>query len=102
MANRVKGLVTRLYVRGDAAQDADPSVPVTPEGTPGVNIRLEVPAAEAPLHGYFKLELDHPNYYALYSAALTAAVNRFPLSIRTDEAITPDEVAIVSYMVIDW
>ena len=102
MANRVKGLVTRLYVRGDPAADADPAQPATPEGTPGVAIRLDIPEADSPQNGYFKLELDHPNYFALYSLALSAAINRYPLSIRTHEAITPDAVAIVSYMVVDW
>lgn len=102
MAITATGKVKRLYVRGDAANSADPDQPATPEGTPGVAIRLDLPAEGAPQHGYFKLELDHPNYYALYSLALTAAANRLPLQIRTEEDITPEAIAIVNYMVVDW
>jgi hypothetical protein len=85
MAVRATGNVTRLFVRSE-----------------GVNIRLQVSAELAPLDGYFSLELSHANYQALYSLALAAAMNGYPLTIRTRNEITPDEIAIVEYMVVDW
>ncbi len=88
MANRATATVERIYVRAD------------PEA--GALIRLAIPASEAPLDGYFRLELDHPNYFALYSLALSAAINRYPLQIRTTAEINPAETALVSYMVVDW
>lgn len=99
MAIRAAGAVERLYVRGDLPPSTEPG---EPDPGPGVFIRLDIPPERAPLSGYFKLKVDHPNYFALYSLALTAAINRLPLSIRTDEEITPDAVGIVNYMVIDW
>lgn len=107
MAIRRTGTVERLYVRGDIAKPGDGEQPETDDpaavdGGPGVNIRLAIPPEQAPKAGYFKLLLDHPNYHALYSLALTAAVNRYPLTIRTEEDITSDATAIVNYMVVDW
>ena len=88
MAIRATATVDRLYVRAE------------PEA--GALIRLAIPESEAPKDGYFRLELDHPNYFALYSLALSAAINRFPLQIRTKADINPAETALVSYMVVDW
>jgi hypothetical protein len=85
MAIRVTGIVERLYVRAERT-----------------NIRLVIPAQQQPLDGYFALEMDHPNYYSLYSLALSAAINRYPLQIRTKAEITPDEPAVVEYLVVDW
>lgn len=85
MANRATGKVTRLYVRAERT-----------------NIRLGIPTAEQPANGYFSLELSHPNYNSLYSLALSAAVNGYPLLIRTTGEITPNESANVEYMVVDW
>lgn len=85
MANRARGKVTRLYVRSERT-----------------NIRLEIPANEQPLESYFSLELTHPNYNALYSLALSAAVNGYALLIRTTGEITSTAAANVEYMVIDW
>jgi len=85
MANRATGKVTRLYVRAERT-----------------NIRLEVPADLQPLENYFSLELTHPNYHALYSLALSAAVNGYPLSIRTTDQITSSARANVDYMYVDW
>lgn len=76
MAVRAKGKVSRLYVRAEAT-----------------NIRLEIPQEEQPLENYFKLETTHPNYNALYSLALSAAVNGYVLQIRTAAEITPNEAA---------
>ena len=82
---RVNGMVERIY----------PS-----EG--GTYIRLDIPAAERPKDGYFRLDTSHANYNALYSLALVAAVNRYRLTIRTKNDITPTEHAEVAYMVVDW
>jgi len=65
---RVKGQVRILYPTTD-----------------GTNIALrglssgETPGGE----GFFFLDLDHPNYNALFSLALVAATNRYELLIRT-------------------
>lgn len=87
MAFRVGGKVQRLYVTSGR-----------------VFIRLSgIPAADTPKDGYFQLSQDHPNYDALYSLALTAAVNRLPLQIRIiGNDIDPSQVADVAYMVVDW
>ena len=80
-----KGAVTRLFVsRGQTS------------------VRLEIPDTEQPLDNYFRLPQAHENYDALYSLALAAAINRYPLWIRTTEDINPGERAEVSYMVVDW
>jgi hypothetical protein len=69
-----------------------------------VYLRLaDIPAADTPLDGYFRLSQSHPNYDALYSLALTAAVNRYDLRIRVaGEVIDPTQYADVQYMVVDW
>jgi hypothetical protein len=88
MAIRATGTVERVYVRAEPEE--------------GTLVRLAIPAAEAPKDGYFRIELDHPNYFALYSLALSAAINRYRLQIRTKADIDPDQTALVSYMVVDW
>jgi hypothetical protein len=66
-------------------------------------IRLALAAGvTAPEDGYFKLDQTHPNYNALYSLALLAAVNRYTLTIRTESDITPSQCALVLYMWVDW
>jgi hypothetical protein len=62
----------------------------------------DIPPELTPQDGYFGLEQTHPNYNALYSLGLVAAVNRYNLSIRTHGEITPTETARVGYMVVDW
>jgi hypothetical protein len=86
MAVFASGKVTRLYA------------------TKGyVAIRLGgLPQDLTPLSGYFKLHETHPNYNALYSLALSAAINGIKLTIRTEEDITPTETADVWYFVVDW
>ena len=86
MANRVAGKVVRLYpTKG------------------GTYIKLALAAGvPEPKDGYFELDEKHPNYNALYSLALLAAVNRYTLTIRTERDITPTEHAVVAYMVVDW
>ena len=86
MANRARGPVTRLFARTD-----------------GLWIRIDAGADPIPPDGYFQLQLKHPNYNALYSLALAASANRWPLLIRIEgEAdISPDRAAIVNYFVVD-
>jgi hypothetical protein len=66
------------------------------------NIRLDLPTAQQPENNYFVLYQKHENYNALYSLALTAAVNGYDLRIRTTADINPGEHAEVEYMVVDW
>lgn len=69
----------------------------------GTYIELDIPTTPPrPKDGYFRLEQAHSNYNALYSLLLVAAVNRYDLEIRTAADITPDEVAVVLYMRVDW
>lgn len=85
MANRVRATVNRLFVH-----------------RAGTNVRLDIPENQAPLDGYFKLEATHPNYYSLYSLALTAAINRHPLLVRVVGEIVPGKPVTVNYMMVDW
>ncbi len=65
-------------------------------------IRLDIEPEAGPKNGYFELKLDNKNYNALYSLALAAAANRWPLTIRTVAEIVPEETAEIQYMVVDW
>jgi hypothetical protein len=85
MAVRATGTVSRLYVRAEA-----------------LNIRLAVAPSLQPKDEYFTLAVEHPNYYSLLSLAMSAAVNRLPLQIRTQAEISATEAALVEYMVVDW
>ncbi len=90
MAVHAKGKVKRIYATYETT-DAR------------TFIALELPAATpAPKDGYFVLEARHPNYNALYSLALAAAVNRYDLTIRAAAEITSEAHAPVEYMVVDW
>lgn len=84
MANRATGAVKRLFVSSET------------------HIRLQIPAAEQPKDSYLDLERSHVNYDALYSLALSAAVDGYPLSIKTYDQIDPTKPAKVSYLVVDW
>ena len=59
---------------------------------------------EKPRENYFRLNKSHPNYDSLYSLALTAAVNRYTLTIRIkrDEEITQERYAEILYLVVRW
>jgi hypothetical protein len=61
-----------------------------------------IPADATPQDGYFRLSQGHANYDALYSLALTAAINQYDLQIRTTTDIVSTQVANVQYMVVDW
>jgi hypothetical protein len=90
MAVQATGRVRRIYPSYQAANAR-------------TYIALELPAAAtAPKDGYFVLESAHPNYNALFSLALVAAVNRYDLTIRAAADITSQAHATVDYMVVDW
>jgi hypothetical protein len=90
MAVNATGRVTRLYV---TRTESDRGV---------VFIRLDIPVAEQPKENYFQLDQRHPNYNALYSLALSAAINGYLLRIRTESDIVPTEYGQVRYMVVNW
>ncbi len=85
MADRATGKIIRISPRGQTTF-----------------IRLDIDPKERPKAGYFELRLDNKNYNALYSLALAAAVNRWPLTIRTVGQISAANEAVVQYMVVDW
>lgn len=86
MANTAKGKVGRIFPHENLAY-----------------IKLEGIALDVtPKDGYFRLDRSHPNYAALYSLALVAAVNRYDLLIRTWADITSQDYGEVAYMVVDW
>jgi hypothetical protein len=90
MAVNATGKVKRLYVTYGAS------------GRGLTFVRLEIPATEQPKESYFRLDQNHPNYNALYSLALSAAINGYRLRIRTEGEIVPTETPTVRYMVVDW
>lgn len=87
MANRATGKVTRLYANRH-----------------GTFIQLDVDPTKAPKGEYFRLQSNHANYNGLYSLALAAAANRWPLTIRIegDGEIDPNFDANIDYLVVDW
>ena len=69
-------------------------------------IQLDIDRDTAPTDENFTLDFNHPNYHALYSLALAAAANRWPLTIRVtgakDQIISPANPEKVEYMFVDW
>jgi hypothetical protein len=55
-----------------------------------------------PKNGFFLLRPDNPNFNALYSMALSAAINRYDLRIVTTTEITPEERAEVERLALHW
>ncbi len=78
------GKISRIYTFGD-----------------GCYIRL-ANISNPPRSQYFRLDNDQANYQSLYSLALSAAVNRSEITIRTSNKITSTSYGNVSYMVINW
>lgn len=87
MAVKVTGKVNRLYVNEYGAW-----------------IQLDIAPQTGPKGDDFKLRKEHRNYNALYSLALAAAANRWPLQIRIEgeKDINPNDDAVVDYFVVDW
>ena len=65
-------------------------------------IRLDIPPADQPEENYFVLRRAHENYNALFSLALSAAINGNALTVRTYSAIDKGEEGIIRWMVVDW
>ena len=55
-----------------------------------------------PKNGFFLLRPDNANFIALYSLALSAAINHYDLRIVTTTEITPEERAEVERLQITW
>lgn len=85
MATHFTGKVERLYVTGGRTF-----------------VRLRIPVSQQPEENYFELEQAHPNYNALYSLALAAAINGYDLLIRTVGDVAPGASARVRYMTVTW
>lgn len=86
MVFRKTGKVTQLYVRDNVSY-----------------ISLDIPDDESPQDGLFELRMSSANYNAMYSLALAAAANRWPLEVRVvGDTITKDAIAAVRYLVVDW
>ena len=83
MANDTTGKVTRLYTDTDGCY-------IQTSGTP------------APKYNYYQLLLTHPNYNALYSLALSAAVNKNKLRVRTVQEIDANQIAEVEYLLVNY
>ena len=72
---------------------------------PGCYIKIDYdpPVGESkPKDELFFIEKSHENYNSLYSLAVVAAVNGYPLQIRTTGNIVGSEYPVVSYLVVSW
>ncbi|MGK6309788.1 hypothetical protein [Variovorax sp. DT-64] len=70
----------------------------------GVNIVLDNDPAIGPKDNQWTLENGHSNFNALFSLALAAAANRWPLVIRIqgDGQIDPAVPASIRNMAVSW
>jgi hypothetical protein len=86
MADRATAKVTELYVTENQTF-----------------ITLDLPAETAPVNRQFELLMSDPNYNAMYSLALAAAANRWPLTIRVKggDVQAADGVRI-EYVTVNW
>jgi hypothetical protein len=85
MANKAVGKVRLISVQDDATL-----------------IMLDMDTTNGPLDGIFRLLPSDKNYNARYTMALTAAVNRLVLFIRSAGELNPAEPAGIRFMQIDW
>ena len=86
MATRANGKVSQIYVADKIAL-----------------FRLSgLPTASAPRNNNFELRKSDQNYNALYSLALSAAINRYDLSVETTKAMDAKENAVVKTMWVNW
>jgi hypothetical protein len=87
MSIRLTGRIAQLYVRQEITY-----------------IMLDNIPSNGPKDNIFGLRLDFANYSAMYSLALAAAANRWPITVRiigsTD--ISPEREAFVNYLVVNW
>ena len=70
----------------------------------GATIMLDNDPTIGPKDNVFRLELNHGNYNALYSLALAAAANRWPLRIRIagNGEIDPGVEATIATLGVAW
>lgn len=70
----------------------------------GTYILLDNDPGIGPKDNLFRLMLDHVNYNAIYSLALTAAVNRWNLHIRIqgDGEISSSVEAAIKHARVNW
>ncbi len=86
MATRATGKVSQIYVADKIAL-----------------FRLsDLPTASAPRNNNFELRKSDQNYNALYSLALSAAINRYDLTVETTKAMDAKENAVVKTMWVNW
>jgi hypothetical protein len=86
MAKSARGRIDRLTVRPDFT-----------------TVRLmDIPAELTPRLGSWELRMSHQNYSAMYSVLLAAAVNGFPIALFAEEEVTPDSVATIEIIRVDW
>ncbi|MDG1102770.1 MAG: hypothetical protein P8N75_05250 [Ascidiaceihabitans sp.] len=85
MSGSSSGVITRIYT-----------------DTVRTTFRLNGKDGSVPKNGYYELALTHPNYNALFSLGLAAAVNKTSVRIRTDDALNANEHGIVTYIVADY
>ena len=70
----------------------------------GAFISVNNDPAIGPKDNAWRLKIDHSNYNALYSLALAAAANRWPLRIRIEgeDQIDPGREAAIRHMAVAW
>ena len=86
MVHRASGQVNRLFVDRE-------------------NCYIRLRDVDLTKDSYFSLKVDHPNYNALYSLALSAAINGYTLTVRTFgefEDVPAGEYPRINYLVVDW
>ena len=86
MTDTARGKVSRIY--------ADSSF--THIGLAGIAPEI------TPRDGYFRLDRTHSNYIALYSLIVVAAVNRYPITIRTEAEIAKLNYSDIGDILIDY
>ena len=94
MSHRFQGRVNRLYVQGGDGNSPE-------EG----HCYIRLAGVSVGNDDLFDLRQSHINYNALFSLALSAAVNRDVLQVRTIgevESVPTGKYPDVSYLVIDW
>lgn len=87
MTTQVSGQVSNIWV------NADGDAVVKLAGLSGTS---------APRNSNFNIKRNYRNFNALYSLALSAAINRYNLVILTTKSIKSTENGIVKELWVDW
>jgi hypothetical protein len=86
MATQASGKVSQIFVNDNLAL-----------------FRLsDLPTTSKPRNSNFEIQKSDPNYNALYSLALSAAINRYTLRVTTKSTIKSTENAIVKQLWVNW